>query len=239
VPDEELPARAPSLTRWISERSAQQDLDLLHESHFARLRQVGARRSVEAGTRLCTAGERATHVLVVTAGEVELLARLPGGGRTAMAVVRPGGVIADIPLLLGSPMPFDAVASRPTDVIRLTEEQWVTMLGSSPALSFRWMTSIARRLDSDRRRLAMITTRPLEAQVAYLLLDHQEAQPDGRCEVRLSHDLMAQLLGARRPSISRVMASMHARGLTAPGYGRTRLLDVPRLRELAGPDPLP
>ena len=34
-------------------------------------------------------------------------------------------------------MPFDAVASRATDTIRLTQEQWVALLGSSPALSFR------------------------------------------------------------------------------------------------------
>jgi CRP-like cAMP-binding protein len=239
VPDQELPARGPSFTRWITERSAQQDLDLLHGAHAVRLRQVGEQRSVEAGTRLYTAGERVVHVLVVTDGEVELLARLPDGGRTAMAVVRSGGVIADIPLLLGSPMPFDAVANRPTDAIRLTQQQWIAVLGSSPALSFHWMASIARRLDSDRRRLAVITTRPLEAQVAFLLLEHQEAQPNGSCEVQLSHDLMGQLLGARRPSISRVMASLHARGLTAPGYGRTRLLDLPGLRDLAGPDPLP
>lgn len=238
VPGDERRSCPPSLSRWLSERSAQRDLDLLHAPHLARLRSAGEQLRVEAGTRLCTAGEHVDHILVVTAGAVDLLARRPGGGRGAMAVVRPGGVIADIPVLLGSPMPFDAVASRRTDVVRLSQEQWVTVLGSSPALSFRWMASIARRLDSDRRRLAMMT-RPLEAQVAYLLVQHREDRPDGTCEARLSHDVMAQLLGARRPSVSRVVGALHRRGLTGSGYGRVRLLDVDGLRELAGPEPLP
>ena len=231
--------RALTLTRWITERSARQNLDLLQGLDLARLREVGEARDVDPGTRICAAGEQATAVLVVTDGEVELLARLPGGGRMAMAVVRAGGVIADIPLLLGTPMPFDAVTSRPTAFIRLTREAWVALLGSSPALSFRWMASIARRLDSDRRRLAVITTRPLEQQVAYLLLEHQEEGPSGDPVVRLSHAVMAQLLGARRQSVSRVLGALRTRGLVAPGYGFTRLLDVPGLQELAGPDVLP
>lgn len=101
------------------------------------------------------------------------------------------------------------------------------------------MASIARRLDSGRRRLAVITTRPLEAQVAYILLEQQESHPDGTCVVRLSHAVIAQLIGARRPSVTRVMAGLHARGLTARGYGRTQLIDVSELRRLAGTDPLP
>jgi CRP-like cAMP-binding protein len=231
--------RVVTLTRWITERSARQNLDLLQGPDLARLREVGEARHVDPGTRICEAGEHATAVLVVTDGEVELLARLPGGGRVAMAVVRTGGVIADIPLLLGTPMPFDAVTSRPTTFIRLTTEAWVALLGSSPALSFRWMASIARRLDSDRRRLAVITTRPLEQQVAYLLIEHQEDGPGGQPVVRLSHAVIAQLLGARRQSVSRVIGTLRSRGLVVPRYGFTRLVDVPGLRALAGPDVLP
>jgi len=49
----------------------------------------------------------ATHVQVGGGGELELMARQEGG-RATMAVVRMGGVIMDIPLLLGNPMPFEA-----------------------------------------------------------------------------------------------------------------------------------
>lgn len=231
--------RSLTLTRWITERSARQNLDLLQVADLNRLREVGEARYVDPGTRICEAGETATAVLVVTDGEVELLARLPSGGRAAMAVVRSGGVIADIPMLLGTPMPFDAVTSRPTTFIRLTQEAWVALLGSSAALSFRWMASIARRLDSDRRRLAVITTRPLEQQVAYLLLEHREEGPEGKAVVRLSHAVMAQLLGARRQSVSRVIGALRSRGLVVPGYGYTRLVDVPGLEALSGPDVLP
>ncbi len=41
-----------------------------------------------------------------------------------MAVVRRGGVIADIPMLLEAPMPYDAVATRDTELIALSRPRW-------------------------------------------------------------------------------------------------------------------
>lgn len=116
---------------------------------------------------------------VVGDGELALDAR-QDGGCTTMSVIRTGSVIMDIPLLLGGPMPFDAVARRETEMIALTRQRWTALLAASPTLSLRWMTSIARRL-------VVITSKPLVAQVAYLLLDLAEQDARARPVVRLSH----------------------------------------------------
>jgi len=57
------------------------------------------------------------------------------------------------------------------------------------------MTSIARRLDDDRRRLVVVSSKPLIAQLAYLLLDLAELDSGGQRVVRLGHTTMAQLSG--------------------------------------------
>jgi CRP-like cAMP-binding protein len=48
-------------------------------------------------------------------------------------------------LLLNAPMPFDAIASRDTELVTLSRQRWTELLTSSPDLALRWMTSIARR----------------------------------------------------------------------------------------------
>jgi CRP-like cAMP-binding protein len=224
--------------RWISGVSARHDLTLLEGEMLAHLRRAGAPRGVPAGQLVAAAGQDAHRVLVVLDGELELLARLPRGGRVVMALVRRGGVVADIPVLLGSPMPFDAVASRGTWVIEITDEEWMQLLQQFPALCLRWMASIARRLDADRRRLAVMTTRRLEAQVAFVLLEQQE-QESSRVVVRLTHEVIADLIGARRQSVSRVMRTLTNTGLIKSGYGQVELLDVPGLQALLGGDLLP
>ena len=231
-----MPAGPPG--RWISGVSARHDLTLLEGEMLAHLRRAGAPRGVPAGHLVAAAGEEIHRVLVVLDGELELLARLPSGGRVVMALIRRGGVIADIPVLLRSPMPFDAVASRGTWVIEISDEEWMHLLQQFPALCLRWMASIARRLDADRRRLAVMTTRRLEAQVAFILLEQQE-ENSGRPVVRLTHEVIADLVGARRQSVSRVMRTLTNAGLTKSGYGEVELLDVPGLEALLGGDPLP
>lgn len=224
--------------RWISAASAERNLGLLGVAELDRLRRIGSVHHARAGTVVAASGEPVTHVQVVSSGELELRARLETG-RATMAVVRAGGVIADIPLLLAAPMPFDAVASRDTECIRLSREVWTRLLTSSPDLALRWMASIARRLDDDRRRLVVVTTKPLVAQVAYLLLDLAEATPEGRRVAALSHTTMADLLGARRQSVSRVVGELRRWGLVEGSYGRTTILDPEGLQALVGTGPLP
>ncbi len=224
--------------RWISQASARENLGLISGGEIAELRELGAVRYAQAGTVVAAAGSAATHVQVVADGELELMARLESG-RTTMAVVRTGGVIQDIPMLMGKPMPFDAVASRDTEMIALSRPRFTELLHSSPTLAIRWMTSIARRLDDDRRRLVVITSRPLIAQVAYLLLDLAEPDNSGRGAVRLSHTTMAHLLGARRQSVTRVIAELRHQDLISTRYGVTVLDDPDGLRKVMGSEPLP
>ena len=224
--------------RWISASSAERNLGLLRRSELTRLRQFGTVHYADAGTVVAASGSRVTHVQVVSDGELELRARLDEG-RATMAVVRTGGVIGDIPLLLNAPMPFDAIASRDTECIALSRQRWTEMLTQSPDLALRWMTSIAHRLDDDRRRLVVVTSKPLVSQVAYLLLDLVETGPAGEPVVKLSHTTIAHLLGARRQSVTRVVGELKRSGLVESRYGHTVLLDPEGLREVMGSAPLP
>lgn len=223
---------------WISAASAERNLGLLRRKELTQLREFGSVHYADAGTVVAASGSAVTHVQVVSDGELELRARLDEG-RATMAVVRTGGVIGDIPLLLNAPMPFDAIASRDTECIALSRQRWTELLTSSPDLALRWMASIARRLDDDRRRLVVVTSKPLVGQVAYLLLDLAEDGPWGDAVVKLSHTTIAHLLGARRQSVTRVVAELKRRGLIEAHYGHTVILDADGLGRVMGSEPLP
>lgn len=223
-----MPGSAPThvATRAGHSPIGPDDLDLL--------RSIATERQVSAGTRLLAAGQVVDHVLVVETAEVQLRARLKRG-RRVMHIVTEGGVIADIPLLLGAPMPFDAVVSRPGTVCELDREALGHFLTRSPTAALRWMRSIAVRLDDDRRRLLAITSSDLRGQVAFLLLEHATQRPGGGLVVNLSHGVMAELLGARRQSVSRAIADLRDAGLIDSAYRETVLLDVPALKTAAEP----
>jgi len=113
-------------------------------------------------------------------------------------------------------------ASRDTECIALSRQRWTELLTNSPDLALRWMASIARRLDDDRRRLVVVTSKPLLGQVAYLLLDLVEDGPGSQQVVKLSHTTVAHLLGARRQSGTRVMAELKRRSPNCHALRRDR-----------------
>lgn len=122
------------------------------------LRLVGETQHVAAGTVIATAGTAIRHIQVVASGELQLCARVDGH-RVAALLVRSGGVVADVPVLLDAPMPYDAVATQDTEVIRLTRDRWMRMLAENQGLCLRWMQSMAQRLDDDRRRSVRSTNK--------------------------------------------------------------------------------
>ncbi len=206
----------------------------LRQDDLELLRTVAAERTVDVGERLFAAGEAVDRVMVVGSAEVHLRARVQTG-RRVMEVVRTGGVIADIPMLLDAPMPFDAVVNSPGTVCEMDRDTLMSFLSTSPGVSWRWMRSIAVRLDDDRRRLLALTSSDLRAQVAFMLLDQATPGDDGALAVVLSHDVLADLLGARRQSVSRAIADLRDEGLIRSAYRRTVLVDVEGLKRVATP----
>lgn len=223
---------------WSGLHAAGRHASVLQHEDFATLRQFGAPEHVSAGTVVASAGASVEHIQVVASGELQLCARVDGR-RMAALLVRTGGVISDIPLLLDAPMPYDAIATQDTEVIRLTSDRWMQMLSSDQALCLRWMRSMAQRLDDDRRRLLVLTTRTLTAQVAYLLLEMAEPGADGQAEVHLSQETIAHLLGARRQSVTRVLSALRGYGCITSRYGVTVILDEAGLQAVRGDEPLP
>lgn len=221
---------------WIARAMARTDLSPLAPEDIPRLEAICRLRAAPAGTLLMAAGSEVDTVLVVRDGEVRLSARLRPAGRQTVAVVRAGGVVGDIPMLCGARMDFDAVAGGPVVVLELERRRLTELLRSSPTLSLRWMTSVARRLEQNQRRILAALTSDLMGQVAALLLDEREPGLHGTPLVRLSHAVIAQLLGAQRPSVTRTLRELRRRGLVRVGYREVELLDLAGLAALAGRD---
>jgi CRP-like cAMP-binding protein len=94
------------------------------------------------------------------------------------------------------------------------------LLSTHPLVSRRWLTSVSQRLARSDDRLTSLLGEPLEVQVAQLLLD--ESVED---VVNLPQTTVAALLGARRPSVNRVLRRYVRGGLVELGYGRVRIVD--------------
>ena len=103
-------------------------------------------------------------------------------------------------------------------------------LAARPALAQRFLYSLASRLDRMQQRLLQLTGGDLRRQVASLLLDETG---DAHLVVRLPQATLAQLLGATRPAVNRVLKALEAEGLIRLGYREIEVADPRALERIA------
>jgi CRP-like cAMP-binding protein len=160
--------------------------------------------------------------------------RTPTAGRHVVAVVRSPGVVGDIPLFCGETMPFDALVDVSCVLLETPADRFLALLRADPDLSIRWTSSVAKRLDETQRRMIALLTGDLQSQLAALLLEERTPNSTDGWAVHMSQDTMAQLLGVRRQSLSRVIGGLRAQGLVSTRYRALVLRDLHRLADIAG-----
>jgi CRP-like cAMP-binding protein len=178
------------------------------------------RRRVAGGEHLFDEGEAIDRISVIESGLIAL--RRGGRGRQRIGMLlREGGILGDVPLITGSPAAFDAVAVGDTDVVSISAAEFWRLIGQSPEFAQRWVAHSACRLSGYQNRLLDLLAGDVRAQVASLLL-HEFAGTDATA---LTQQMVADLLGVQRSSVSRVVHHLERRGAIAAGYGRLRLRD--------------
>lgn len=142
------------------------------------------------------------------------------------------------PLFDGEPMLHDLLAVDPVVLLRVPIAAVRTELAAAPAL---W-ESVGAEMCARYRRSAQQMTRfvfdaPRVHMAALLVgLAGQGAGGDGpiRIDMRLPQEKLAEMLAISRQWATQLIREMVQDGLLQWRYGRVTLLDLPRLRALAG-----
>lgn len=206
---------------WTARCIGRGELSPFADRELAELALHVGKERLEAGAPMMTERRPIAQIGVIHSGEVELYRRT-GARRVVLQVLRDGDVFGDIPFLCHKPAPFSARALTATEVTWLDADTLWHLLETRPHVCRRFLFSVASRLERMQRRLLELTAGDLRQQVAALLLD-ETAGAIG--EIRLSQATIAELLGATRPSVNRVLKELESDGLLALSYRRVRVTD--------------
>jgi CRP-like cAMP-binding protein len=187
-------------------------------------------RRLKAGTVLFHPGVAPSGVWIVREGAVELTVGA-GPRRVVVALLHPGDVEGDIHLLLAMPAPYAARAVDDVVALYLDAGDFDALLAAHPAITRRWMTSIAGRTAHTQMRIVDLLGAPLPVQAARLLL----AEADDQDLIGLPQRVLAAMLGVQRSSLNKVLRELEDQGLLDLGYRTIRIRDRGKLARLAAP----
>jgi len=213
---------------WLARSFGQADYQPLNPSDIDALHRVGEVVSLAPGGHLFDEGERATASFLIEQGGVEIYR---GEGQTRRVVARagPGAVLGDMAMFLDRSHVANARASSPVRAIRLERSRVLPELAVQPGILMRWLVSALLRMETTQLRLLALTHKSVLAQVADLLAEESNRQPD----VNLSQSTIGTLLGISRQSVNEALGRLRDQGVVETGYRRIRVIDPDRLRSIA------
>jgi len=201
---------------------------LLDEHELLELAGTSGLARLEAGSLLVTEGVPIEAVYLIRSGEVEVY-RKTRGRRLVMQILRPGDFLGLVAHLRGRPPLYSARAITPVQALRLRPDALTWLLQSRPSLSRRLLIYLAMHLERMATRVEELSGAGLRARVAILLLDQTE---DGQRSIRLPQSILAELLGASRSSVNRVLKDLEAQGMVRVRYRRIEVLNTGAIRRL-------
>ena len=213
---------------WIARALGRGDLAPFSDDDVAELAAFIGVRRIGAGTLLLQQGKPVRSIGIIQGGSVGLYHRA-GLRRVMIQILREGDVLGDLPYFCKIDAPFTARSISDVTLLELEEEVLERLLATRPALSRRFLFSLASRLERMQRRLLELTQRDLRGQIASLLLDETERQ---QRVIALPQATLAELLGAARPSVNQVLKGLEEEGLVRLAYRRVEVLDPSGLRRL-------
>jgi CRP-like cAMP-binding protein len=174
----------------------------------------------------CAAGERIVplikppqQVLFILTGLAKLVAVSPSGVERIIYVFRPGEVIGSRVLLEESREAADEiVAMHPVRALTVSRHDFLSISEAHPEILMSVTREFTRRLEGLTSRMLAAMSEDVPVRLGQLLLDFASQGATGHEDFvpltyPLTHEAMAQIIGASRPHTSTVLRDLEEIGL--------------------------
>jgi CRP/FNR family transcriptional regulator, cyclic AMP receptor protein len=185
-------------------------------------------RPYPRGSTIFRAGDPATHLHVVAAGQVKLVVPTPDGRERILAVCGPEDFFGEAFVDESDVYRVDAVALTDTATCPMNHEDYRRLSLHAPGFVLAFTQILAGKLFACRDQLARVEA-PIRSRVAELLLEQagrfgvSQAEGWWALDTELRHDDIAGMVPATRVSVTSAIASLRSAGMLEGTRGRYRL----------------
>lgn len=200
-------------------------LGILSDIERRELAARGSRGTGRKDAELFRAGDPCHEVLVVLKGEVRLWRATAAGQVLVLRTAGPGEVLGQMSALDEGPHSVSATAEGAVDLLRIPAAAFRSALERNGTAALALARALAERVRSLSEEIEAMKFSSIGERV----LRRLQAKAAGRREIKITHEKLAQEVGASRENVSRVLEMLRDDGILALGRGRIEILDHERL----------
>lgn len=189
------------LFRELDRASVRGFAELTREQRFAK------------GALIVTEGDAGDALFVVRSGEVKVLLVGDDGREVILNVLAVGDHFGELALIDGRPRSAHVVATQASSLLVLRRAEFRRQVEQSPQVAWGLMVELSRRLRLADGTIGNLVLLDVPGRVAKVLLEHATPGEPATLVKQLTHQTMAQMIGASRETVSRAMAEFQDKGI--------------------------
>lgn len=170
---------------------------------------------------------------VMLEGRLELSVVGEDGRRLGLDVLSRGAMFGEIALFDPGPRTATATALEKCRLLKLRHGDLKHAIEGNPGLAFELLRLMGQRMRYMNMQLSEYVLLPLSQRLARKLLYFASKEGGGHPCLRLSHSELAELAGASREAVSKVLSGWNKQGILQTGRGSIELLNQAALRRIA------
>lgn len=191
-----------------------------------------ALQSVKRGTIVRGGNADCAGLLLIRAGQLRALVYSEEGREITIYRLFDGDICLFCAPCVISAIQFDMTiqAEKDTEFWSIPSEVYQKLMAESAAVANYTNELMANRFSEVMNRMEQFMWKSMDKRVAAFLL--QEASIEGTCELRITHETIANHLGSHREVITRTLRDFQSAGMVRLSRGMVTILDQEKLEAL-------
>jgi CRP-like cAMP-binding protein len=180
-------------------------------------------------------GDQPMNVYLVKSGRVRTYMVYQDGREIISGIFTAGDFVGYESVLLNTPYPENAEAIDNAELHLIPRNEFNTLLFKDPGIAKRFIELLSGNLQEKQEQLLKLAYNSVRKRVADALINLAEkfhGSSTGSCEIKVSRDDLAAMVGTANETISRTLADFKDEKLIEKEGSTIKILSVEKLRKI-------
>ena len=184
----------------------------LQRDELLKFAELTRERTYPKGSVILFQGDPGDSLYVLRQGRAKVVLIGEDGREVILGVLEPGAHFGELALIDDQPRSAHVIAMEDSQLLILRREDFRRRVEANPSVAWALLTELSRRLRRADQKIGGLVLLDVPGRISRLLLDLSAESTNGIIEKPLTHQTIAQMIGASRETVSRAMKEFQEEG---------------------------
>jgi CRP/FNR family cyclic AMP-dependent transcriptional regulator len=185
----------------------------LQRDELLKFAELTRERTYPKGSVILFQGDPGDSLYVLRQGRAKVVLIGEDGREVILGVLEPGAHFGELALIDDQPRSAHVIAMEDSQLLILRREDFRRRVEANPPVAWALLTELSRRLRRADQKIGGLVLLDVPGRISRLLLDLSAESDSATIEKPLTHQTIAQMIGASRETVSRAMKEFQEEGL--------------------------